>query len=792
MSTVTADIRLAEMDTTKRFKIGNYLVEPELDRISLNGQVSSVRPQVMELLVYLARRPGRVFSADELIAELWPRKVVTNASLYNCVAELRRALGGNGDRPSLIETIPKRGYRLIGEVSGLEPLRIGKGKRRRRGIPAKRLAYTYTPALILVVLVTAYFAFDHLFDDETPASIPLENPQPFIAVLPFKDLSPEGDQAYFSEGIAEELINSLAQVRGLKVASRSTSFALAESGLGGLQMTGELNLTHLLEGSVRKEGNRVRITAQLIDARSSAHLFSSTYDRRLDDAFAVQREISEQVVKELEIRIVEPVRAVATPHPKALELVLQGRHLLSERRLEALKRAEGLFTEASEIDPEYADAYAGLAKSLALRRGIHEWGKLQLITLARVALDRALEIDPYNSNALATYGLLLANSDAEAAKRFYQRAIESNPSNSDAYRWLALRCEQTEPLRYLESIHKAYLVDPLNHPLNFHRVVSLLRFGLYEEALAAIRDWRRLNPGAPGPHLLAGRIHFWHGDFDEALSSYYTAYRINPHWRVVAIQISEFFAEMNELELADDWLTMGQGDESGSENEGRLNMIQRTVLAQLGGQQEAVSTLLSQVQEQNPYWSFDLGRALVLAKHDFGAARAAWDRGLMEMGWNRLQDWGAPNLVDYSLVLKRTGANDKATELFDEAESLIETQLAAGMVSYGEWETYQAGVKFYAAALYVMRGEKDRALELLADDGSNWSRSCMRCLKTWPHFDALRGNPGFDALLVRIDTERTAQSQHLANRGLLLTPEEVLALEDSNFYTYEGSDVGSE
>lgn len=769
------------MDTTQQFRIGDYLVDPDLDRISLNGDVSSVRPQVMELLVYLAQRPGKVFSADELIAVLWPGKVVTNASLYNCVAELRRALGGNGDHSSPIETIPKRGYRLAGEVSGLAPPEVGTGRRESRSRQAKIRAMAWAPALFLVVLAAAYFFVGRMSVEGALTPNQQDVSKPFIAVLPFKDLSPAGNQAYFAEGIAEELINSLAQMSELQVAARSTSFALADGGIGDPELTERLKLTHLLEGSVRKEGDQLRITAQLIDVRSSAHLWSSSYDRKLDDAFAVQKEISDQVARELEIRVAGPARTIASPDPQALEWVLEGRQLVSQRHLDGLKRAESLFTQATAVDPDYVEAHAGLAKSLALRRGLYEWGNIELIARAEVALDRALEIDPYNSNALATQGLLLVNSDNEAAKNFYQRAIETNPSNSDAYRWLALRCEQTEPLRYLDSIRKAYLVDPLNHTLNFHRTVSLQRFGLYDEALNAVRDWRSLNPQAPGPYLLAGRIHFWHGAYAEALSSYYTGYRINPYWGGVAIHIAELFAEMNELELAETWLRELQGDESSSDTVSRFYMIQRIMLAELAGQHDAASAILSQVQEPDPYWSIDLGRMLALATDDPGAAREAWERGLTELGWNKLDDWGAPNLIDYYLVLERTGALDRATELAEEAESLIETQSAAGMVNYGEWETYQAGVRFYAAALHAMRGDKEGAMELLVKDGSNGSEPCIRCLKTWPHFDPLRGDAEFEALLLQFNSERAAQSRHLAGLGLLLTPVEVLARQDSDF-----------
>jgi TolB-like protein/DNA-binding winged helix-turn-helix (wHTH) protein/Tfp pilus assembly protein PilF len=777
---MAAVMRPMEMEITRRFEIDDYLVDPELGRVSLNGGVTSVRPQVMELLVYLARRPGRVVAADELIADLWPGKVVTNASLYNCIAELRRALGGNGDQRSPIETIPKRGYRLAGEVRGLEPVDVGVGRPASGWASAKRRAVVWAPALVLALVAAAYFAVNRVSIDETPTSVQLDDPKPFIAVLPFKDLSPSGNQSYFSEGISEELINTLAQMGDLQVASHSTSFALSEAGLDLPRMRARLNLTHLLEGSVRKDGDRVLITAQLIDVRSDTHLWSSSYERRLDDAFAIQREISEEVVKELKIRVVEPARAVASPEPRALERVLEGRSLVSQRHLESLMRAENLFTQATEIDPGYADAYAGLAKSLVLREGLYEQGDSQLIARAQTALDHALEMDPRNSDALATSGLILQRNDIEAAQRSFQKAIEANPSNSDAYRWLALSYEQTEPSLYLAYMRRAYLVDPLNHPLNFHRVVSLSRFGLYDEALAAVRDWLGLNPQAPGPHAMAGQIHFRQGDLDEALINYYRAYRINPDWRVPATLISEFLTELNQLELAEAWVGEGQGEEISSAVDSRQTMIQQLVLANLRGQEQLGSKLLSQARETDPYWSVDLGRMLALFTEDFGAARAAWERGVSELGWSRLESWGAPNLIDFSLVLQRTGVNERAAELSDSAESLIETQLAAGMVHYGAWESFQGDVQMYSAALHALRGDLQRAKAALANDISK-GLTCLRCLKTWPHFDPLRDDPDFEALLKRIENERARQYQGLADRGLLLSPEEVVALEDPNF-----------
>ncbi|MEJ2128728.1 MAG: hypothetical protein P8X81_07760 [Woeseiaceae bacterium] len=309
-----------------------------------------------------------------------------------------------------------------------------------------------TVIVVLLVLAIATVGLDRLLPESTPAPAPTGQPvaaaQPAappsesIAVLPFADLSPGGDQEYFSDGIAEEILNVLVRVEGLKVASRTTSWGFkGQEALGVPQIAEKMNVRHVLEGSVRKSGDTVRITAQLIDARTDQHLWSETYDRELtaESLFAIQDEIAGAIVTQLGVLIdpadVAPSHRSDTGSLDAYELYLEAWQLFVERR--SLLRVMELFEQAVAIDPGFARAWSGLAAVYQVAPG---WGLTgrDYPSLARTAADKAIELNPDLSMPYAVVAMLEVRTlpaDFDLGLDYFDEALSRDPKNTTAYLW---------------------------------------------------------------------------------------------------------------------------------------------------------------------------------------------------------------------------------------------------------------------------------------------------------------------------------------------------------------------
>ncbi|MSQ99288.1 MAG: tetratricopeptide repeat protein [Xanthomonadales bacterium] len=254
-----------------------------------------------------------------------------------------------------------------------------------------------------------------------------------IAVLPFVNMSDDKSNEYFSDGLSEELLNLLAKIPQLRVIARTSSFAYKGTTTKIADVARELNVAHVLEGSVRKSGNQVRITAQLIRASDSSRLWSDTYDRSLDDVFAIQDEISAAVVEQLKITLLGAAPAAKETDPAAYVLYLQARQLFRQGTAEGFEQSIVLYQQALAIAPDYAAAWAGLSESYSRQAGKGLRPFAEGYTLAREAADKALAIDPDNAAAHAELGWIAMSYDGDlsAAARHMERALQLDPTNPD-------------------------------------------------------------------------------------------------------------------------------------------------------------------------------------------------------------------------------------------------------------------------------------------------------------------------------------------------------------------------
>jgi len=580
-----------------------------------------------------------------------------------------------------------------------------------------------------------------------------------IAVLPFTDMSPEGDQAYFSDGISEELLNLLARINELRVISRSSSFALRDDDLSTPEVADKLNVTYVLEGSVRKAGDMVRITAQLIDARSDTHLWSETYDRTLKDVFSVQDEISTQVVDALKIRLLGAAPTSGATSSAAYELYLQGLGEFATR--EDIPRAIELFEQVIAIDPNYAPAYGTLALALIWSDEDHS----TLYPRLEAVVNRTLALDPGNSEALTALGQLRNQQNRfEEAREILEQAVENNPNNAFAHRWLGISYGDADPVKYYARARKAYELNPLDPTIHYHLARAADMLGHYDDALAAAQGLE-----APMNDVMAGDIHHHFGHLDKSLKSFYRAYRTSEYFGALPRELMM----MKEYDLVEAWLREG----------GPLHA--QATIAAIRGDPEKAFRLYADEAEQNPDTSTDLqvGWAHIRYSGDFDAARERMERFLLKPGESAPRfdpdQWKA--LIEYALVLQRTGSPERAAVLIDEIKAFIETRIAAGAVRDG----FDMNFQFWLSALHAMSGDTQQAIAALRNAAPQGGLTCSHCVRMWPHWDNLRGEPEFERVLDEVEADKAAMRQRLADEGMLLTPEQVLALESFDFDPFE-------
>jgi len=375
------------------FLVGDWRVESSLNCITRGGKKVSVEPKAIEVLLCLARNAGEVISKKEIIKAVWADTHVSDGVLTYCISELRKAFGDNAKNPQIIQTIPRRGYRLIAPVSEVQ--------------------------------ATA-------------------KPRPSIAVLAFSDMSEEKNQGYFCDGIAEEIINDLAHIKGLNVAARTSSFAFKEKPEDIRIIGRKLDVETVLEGSVRKAGNHLRIAAQLVNTADGFHLWSESYDRRLKDVFAIQNEISHSIVQSLEVELSDTEKRLltktATRNVEAFDFYIQGRQYFYKSKRKAIEHAIDMFSRAIEKDAGYALAYAGMADCYSYLYMYFDNARSNL-DLAQKMSQMAVNLDPELAEAHTARGLSFSLSKKyKEAESEFEIAIQMNPRLFEAYYFYGRTC----------------------------------------------------------------------------------------------------------------------------------------------------------------------------------------------------------------------------------------------------------------------------------------------------------------------------------------------------------------
>jgi TolB-like protein/DNA-binding winged helix-turn-helix (wHTH) protein len=483
-------------------QIGEWIVHPALDSISRGTETQKLEPRAMRLLMCLANSAGDVVSVNRLLTEVWADVVVEPASVYQAVSHLRKVLGDIDPHPTYIATVPRKGYRLIAPVQRVtETPHTAQAQAVLRKAPSLQVWVIITGAVVALAVVAAYFLIDkrRVSRRETTVAGAVVSDKS-IAVLPFVDMSEMKDQEYFADGMSEEIIDLLVKIRGLKVIGRTSSFQFKGKTEDLRSIGRQLGVAYVLEGSVRKSGDRLRVTAKLINSGNGTNLWSQNYDRDLSDVLKVQDEIAIALVRALQIEV-SPLQGLearpALRNTEAHALYLHGLHDVDRNDQQGYEQARVDFQRALDLDPTFAQAAGMLA-------GTYAWEASAGYILpgvgfgqARRAAEHAIQLDPNNPIAYSVLGDIHNTFDWDwsAADRDLERTLALAPNNP-----VALQLAATHSLtmgRWEDALNQATAaleLDPLDVGGYYWLSNAQLQLGRLAEAEAAIRRALEIAP----------------------------------------------------------------------------------------------------------------------------------------------------------------------------------------------------------------------------------------------------------------------------------------------------------
>ena len=544
------------------FYLGDQRIEPARCAILAAEGKIRVEPRVMDVLVLMVTHAGQVVTREEFIKTVWSGTFVTDEVLSRCIYRLRQALGDNPRKPQFIETVPKRGYRLIAPVrktaAVAESLPEPADKLQEsidqqqmipvpehQGLVTRKHLYWIVPAVAVCISLAVYlFRFagipqpahvssSHADGAEDAASAYPKAPETrnSIAVLPFVNMSDNRENDYFCDGISEELIGLLAKVPHLKVVARTSSFVFKDKGTDVRRIAELLGVDNVLEGSVRLAGNHIRVSAQLINASTGYHLWAETFDTQFEDVFTVQDQIAGAIVSALKVSLdaedgVPGItdRAAPTADMTAYRFYLQGLYYWKRRGEPSIRKSIDLFRAALERDPAFAYPYQALSTAYLVLPFYSRESRESAFAQAEAAARKALELDPSLGQAHAVLAFTsLKRWDWQAADRQFRLAFAAAPNDPTTHQWYSeflsyagyIDASVTEALRARE-------LDPVSPVINDRLGVTYLWSGDYDLAAEQFRIASELgfNRIAYDQAYVLLLIHT--GQIDEAINLYET------------------------------------------------------------------------------------------------------------------------------------------------------------------------------------------------------------------------------------------------------------------------------
>lgn len=520
---------MEDIDFQKPFWIADWHVDPATCRIKRADEELKLEPKMMTVLICLAEYAGEVLAREKLEQMAWQGTVVGYDSLASSIIKLRKAFGDNSKNPVFIETIPKRGYRLIARISQHEihPGQLEKtvsnnvdtniSRLNKNNLLLKKIIYPFAAVISLFII----FLVASNFDDVQPH---VEKSKPSIAVLPFKNLSNDAEQDYFSDGMTADLITDLSKISSLDVISRNSVFVYKNIDVDVRKIHEELGVTYVVEGSVRKVGDTVRISARLIDARNGYNLWADRFDGILKNIFKLQDKVSHKIVSSLAIRLTEHERNIITQeHTKSVEAYdefLHGWQLFWVLSKETNYSARNHFLKAIELDKDFARAYANLAYTYVYEH-INGWSddEKNPMEQARFYAIKGKELDSTLPQVHWIMSLVhLFSKEYQLALSSIQRNLTLDPNNADGYGMMAAILNYAgQPKKALKVMKKAMELNPY-YPQLYLIIRGEINFNLhkYNNAIQDFEMALSRNPEAQEARLWLAAAYAHNGDIDSA------------------------------------------------------------------------------------------------------------------------------------------------------------------------------------------------------------------------------------------------------------------------------------
>src|SRR5580692_3110366 len=501
-----------------RLRFGVFEVDLRSGELRKHGLRVRLQEQPFQVLAMLVEHSGEVVTREELQKKLWPADTFVDFDhgLNKAINKIRDALSDSPESPRFVETVARRGYRFLAEVKVPDATPVNRleaavppqstvephGSSGFGGSPRK--INRYQPSLAwkilgvgLLVLIASLVTWKFHYRNGSPPVIRS------LAVLPLENLSNEASQDYFADGMTDELISDLGQISALRVISRTSVMTYKHAHKPIPQIARELNVDAIVEGTVLRSGDQVRITAQLIEASTDKHMWSQSYEGELRDTLALQNKVARAIADQIRINLnpqeEATLKSAKVVNPEAYESYLKGRYFWNKRTPDSLKVALAYFNQAIEEDPTYARAYSGLADTYALL-GDWQYGVMtpkEALPKAKAAASKALELDSTLSEAHNSLAFCFDafDWDFDAAGKEFRRAIELNPSYATAHHWYAWHLSLLG--RYdeaIEEMRKAKSLDPLSLIINADLAELLSIAHFYDESIIQSRKTIEMDP----------------------------------------------------------------------------------------------------------------------------------------------------------------------------------------------------------------------------------------------------------------------------------------------------------
>jgi TolB-like protein/DNA-binding winged helix-turn-helix (wHTH) protein/Tfp pilus assembly protein PilF len=488
------------------YEFGSFRLDPDNRLLLRGGQPVPLTPKAFDLLQLLVENSGQLVLKDQIMNTVWPKTFVTEANLTQTVFMLRKALEDSADAQHYIATVSGRGYRFAGGVK-----KVGYGHPHSEAItepvsaepaPAKQPSPAQHWAILVgaVVVVAIAAAAGYLHWSRPAATAQPASGKHLVAVLPFENLTGDAEQDYFIDGLTAEIIVQLgsSDPQHLGVIARTSVMRYKKSVEQVRRIAGDLGVDYVLEGSVRRDAGKVRITAELIQARDQTHVWARDYDRELGSPLAIQGEVAREVSDEIQTvlgdrKAVEPVgQKLSAASREAREFYIRGRYFWNKRSGEGFRHAVGFFQQAIAKDPNYAPAYAGLSDCYVLMNSYFIGPPDELMPKARNAALRALQLDDKSAEAHTSLALIaeMYDWDWQTAEKEYRRAIQLNPNYATAHHWYA----EFLGFEAMVESERAKSLDPLSLIIATDDAAILYYAGQYDRALEELQVVLDMEP----------------------------------------------------------------------------------------------------------------------------------------------------------------------------------------------------------------------------------------------------------------------------------------------------------